>query len=473
MTIVIMGAIAIFLGKLFLGEEKTSMGILAYGYAALIYWAAVVRIGNEKASRLFLYVLIASIPFPFLVQFQGKDAATVTTLLILSLAALIAAGRLVNKDEKHRVIPGMYWYLPLCIGACFTLSVVLNPQVLGQSIRYYVANISGILIYLAIMLFVHTRKHVVAIVNIILAALLIQCAFSFIQLKFPHVAEMLNIFGTRVGTHEAMFVEGMERVTGTIGDYELLAQWFLIGGILSFYMIFETRKYLYCAPLLANMAGMVLTKTRSGMILFTVSFIFIFIIIKIFNKDRRSIANNVAVIMIAGVCLMAVFLSSQAQEAITRIKIFMSYRDIFSPEAINRDAVWKGAESLLRQPTLFGNGLFNVETKFISSTSFHSLYFTLLYKVGLVGFVFHAAFWLFLFNQALRFLRRTRNSRSWYAVFFFSVVLIVMLIDGIKIEYLRYAHTIQFAWVMFALHAVLNQQKVHTYENTMVCETTV
>jgi hypothetical protein len=73
----------------------------------------------------------------------------------------------------------------------------------------------------------------------------------------------------------------------------------------------------------------------------------------------------------------------------------------------------------------------------------------------------------------MKFLRRTRNVRSWYAVFFFTVALAAMLIDGIKIEYLRYAHTIQFAWVMYGLLAVLEQQKVRTYENTLVPETAV
>ncbi|MFA5100208.1 MAG: O-antigen ligase family protein [Candidatus Omnitrophota bacterium] len=473
MTLAIIGAVAIVFGALFLGEQRTYIGILGYGYAALLYVAASLRIGSEKASRMLLYCTIASIPFPFLIQFQGKDAATVTTLLILSLAGLIVCGRIVNKEPVHKDIQGMYWYLPLCICVSFTAALVLNPYMIGQSVRYYLANISGILAYMAILALIRTRKQVVVIVNIILAALLIQSLFSLLQLKFPALADMLNIFGTRTGTLDAMFVDGIQRATGTMGDYELLAEWFLIGGILSFYMVYETRRYWYCLPLMASMAGILFTKTRSDILLFAVSFIIIFIILKAFNKDKRSIAVKVALIMICGMCLVAILFPGQAHEAVERIMLFMSSRNMFSPEAINRKEAWQSAQSMLREPAFFGNGLFNIESMYASATMFHSLFLTLLYKVGFAGLALHAAFWLFLFTQAMKFLRRTRNVRSWYAVFFFTVALAAMLIDGIKIEYLRYAHTIQFAWVMYGLLAVLEQQKVRTYENTLVPETAV
>lgn len=464
---IIAGLIILAAGSLLVADNRTALGLLAALFCGLVYLAAVLKMGQERTNKIFLYLIIASIPFPYLVQFQGKDAATVTTLLILVVFFCGMFRMLANRQWADLKADSLA-VLPMLMAVSFTVTTALNRNFLGPSIRYYLANITGVLMYMSIMHTFRKKQDILTAAKVILAVLAVQAAFAFLQLRFPALAAQLNIFGTRVGTPEAMFVEGIDRATGTMWDYELLAEWFLIGTLLCFYLVFETRKLLYGLFLLVNLAGMVFTKTRSSMLLFAISCLVIAGLLKLFKKDDENTALKLCGMTLA--CLAGVMLvfPSQIGDLALRLKEYFFSKDMASAHAINRDYVWFMALSLLRRPTLFGAGLYNVESVYALLMSFHSLYLTLLYKVGLAGLAVHALFWLALFRQALRTLLGRRQSAQWYGVFFFSVMLALMLIEGIKIEYLRHAQTMHFAWLVFGLMAAVLRQAKDADEDTLV-----
>jgi len=59
-----------------------------------------------------------------------------------------------------------------------------------------------------------------------------------------------------------------------------------------------------------------------------------------------------------------------------------------------------------------------------------------------------------LLRKGLLSLINNFKSANWYLVFFLSTALVLILIDGFKIEYTRHSQFIQFAWMIYALLAV-------------------
>jgi hypothetical protein len=111
---------------------------------------------------------------------------------------------------------------------------------------------------------------------------------------------------------------------------------------------------------------------------------------------------------------------------------------------INRGDRWNAFYS--HDLRLFGYGELSDQ-----SGSFHSLYFTIMYKDGLIGIIL---FGLFIFQL----IKNAYQTIEIYNYRLISLLIIAMfLINEIKIEYLRYSFTIQYSWLIFAFPFVLSK----------------
>ncbi len=465
--------IAIISGLLILEGSKSSIGMLIFIFLSLIYTSAALSLGFKKTNKFIAYIIIATVAFPYLIQFKGKDAFTITTLLIYFIFIVLALSLLIAKKKIALENFRSAYFMPFLILIGFTFSFIFNPYFIAQSTRYYAANVSGILLYFIIITMFKKHNDIILSIKIILLILILQCGISYLQLQFPAAANYLIPFGTRIDTPRVSIVEGMLRATGTIWDYELLAEWFLIGAVLSIYLIFERKNYLYILGLFINLGGILFTKTRSDIFLFSFAFIIMFILINLFKKDFKGATIKIFLLAALGIILLVFIFPRQVDEFIRRLNLYFYSHSLISPEALNRREVWNRAGVLLKNPTIFGKGLYNVESLSISAGSFHSLYLTLLYKIGIFGISAHIIFWLTMLSKAWYILTHRKNSRNWYVIFFLFIAVILMLADGIKIEYFRYAHTIQFAWLIYALLVVSLIQSEDKNENIMVSQAAI
>jgi O-antigen ligase len=195
----------------------------------------------------------------------------------------------------------------------------------------------------------------------------------------------------------------------------------------------------------------------------------IFAILGILRRDSRwSTVKIVLLLSLSCVILFFVF-PEQIGNLTKRVETYFQHSNPFSQEAINRKEVWKSAfRYFLKEPTLFGKGMYNVSSLYYSVGFFHSLYFTMLYKIGILGLLICSIFWLKMLHESWRILIAKNKRGNWYTVFFLSISVVLILIDGIKIEYLRYGHTIQFVWVIYGLLIAAIRQSRGNNENTMV-----
>lgn len=462
------GLIAVFLGFLTLNGSKTAFGIIGLIFLSLLLGAVIFKVGLKKIDKYILYFIVASIPFPYLLQFLGRDALTVTTIMIYFLSMVMIL-RYLSGMESITLKPKFAFILPVLIFVSLTASLVLNPYFMGQSIKYYIANISGILLYFIVLSAIENDSDLAMVIKIILFTLVLESGIVLLVYKFPAVEKYLEIFNPRVPMLESSAREGINRSIGTVWDYELLAEWFLIGSMLSIGLFYNFKKYIYVFSLFYCLAGIIFTMTRSAFFLFILGLALIFTLVSILRRDSGwSTVKIVLLVFLSGIILFWIF-PEQIGSLTKRLEVYFHHSNLLSPEAINRKEIWKDAfRNFLREPTIFGKGVYNVDSLYYSAGSFHSLYLTILYKIGISGLFIYSIFWLKMLYESWRILTAKKKHGNWYMMFFLFISVILILIDGIKIEYLRYGHTIQFAWLIYGLLIVSIKKSRENNENIMV-----
>jgi len=472
--------IALIIGLLIFNGSKTAMGIIILIFLILILGNLLYKIGIEKIDRYIFYLIVFSIPFPCLLQFLGRDALTVTTIMIYLLFAITILRHLF---EKKNLILGykelkFSFILPVLIFGSFTMSLILNRYFIGQSIRYYVANISGILLYFIVLDTIKKDSDLIMVIKIILFVLVLEACIVYLEYKFAVTTKFLEFFypTVKVSMTEAYTIGGfhrqvgLHRCGGTVWDYELLADWFMVGSILSMGLFYNLKKNIYIFYLFCCLAGIILTLTRSVFILLIFGLMMVIVLINTIKKDSKKITAKIVLMFFLSCIILFGFLSKgHIKTFIERFETYFQQSDLLSSEAIDRKQVWdKAFHAFLREPTIFGKGLYNVEMLDYTAGSFHSLHLTLLYKIGILGLAIHFVFWLKMLNTSWHILIAKNNYGNWYTLFFLFISVVLIIIDGVKIEYLRYAHAIQFAWLIYGLLIVAIKQNKENNENIMV-----
>jgi hypothetical protein len=460
---------SVTLGYLIFWGTKTAWALLFSVLALLAYFIVTAKTNLETANTFLMYLAVFSIPAPFLLKFAGKDAFTLTTAMIYIVFLLLL---ITNLRDGRKIIEGpvILYAIPALIFLNMSLSFALNPNPIESSIRYYVANVSGLALYFVVLSVVKKEGQVNIIVKIILASLILQAGVAFLQLRAPELAKRLMMpFGIRIAKGYAPLAERVVRANGIVGDYELLAEMFFIGAILSLGLIYQTKKYSYAFPLFCCMGGIVFTKTRSSFILLVLAFAFIYLVLLLAKKDTEKTALKTVLLILGGGVLISILFSQHFGFFLQRLQAYFQSSRLISPEAFNRREVWQQALNVfLKKPSLFGMGMYDIGSLYVWVQPFHSLYMTLLYKMGFAGLLLHGVFWVALFRSSYLALRKQSFLKYWHIFFFLATAVLFMLIDNIKIEYLRYGHTIQFAWLLYGLLGALIVQAGKENENSLV-----
>ncbi len=462
------------MGLSLIWADKTGLGVLLFSLVFLIYISAIFKNSFQKANSYFLYFIIFTIPMPFILKFKGKDAITLTTLLIIVLFAIAI---IANYRRGIRIIRGskIFYFVPLAIMANMIASFALNPFPLESSIRFLVANISGIILYFLILDFIKKQKDFLIIIDVLLCSLMIQSGICFLQLKYPELARTIILpFATRIDTGYAASVEGIVRGGGTIGDYELLAEILLIGAILSLGLIYRTRKYVYFVPLLFCLGGIIFTKTRSSIMVLVICFLLAYLFILLSRKDYKNTSIKTAGLILFCFFVLYMLFPQEIGYFVTRLDSYFRSSNLISAKAIHRDQLWQQATNqFLQRPSLLGSGMYDISAYRVSGGYFHSLYLSILYTLGIIGLALHVVLWLSMFKRSLFELFKKKEKKYWYLLFFLSLGVFALLIDEVKVEYLRSPQTIQFAWFLYGLLVALLVKSSAYNENLMVPSTSI
>jgi hypothetical protein len=386
------------------------------------------------------YFVVMTIPFPIYIQFMGRDSFTITTLLVL---ALFFIDLLLNSSIKKTIPPGIKVLLFLIYGGTILSSLQVYRI---EHLRYLLGFASGLIIFhLAIKLITDKHKFDVVIkilalgiaLNIVVAILqAINIRFAFYDIFAPSHAKVLEYMDKGL-----LFF----RPSGFINDYELFSEWLILLFPWIFMLYQETKNKWLLLLLIIFPIGLVITVTRSSIILFIISLLFLVYFIKGHNNKHMIRFVFVLFIVLAFSFLLIIFLFPRYILIFYDRIMAINIRDMGEfGSMINRGDRWNAFYS--HDLRLFGYGELSDQ-----SGSFHSLYFTIMYKDGLIGIIL---FGLFIFQL----IKNAYQTIEIYNYRLISLLIIAMfLINEIKIEYLRYSFTIQYSWLIFAFPFVLSK----------------
>lgn len=443
--------LAIFVGRICVHPSKMNLLI----FATFIMGLACFFIPLKS----LLYIIVFSIPFPIYITFQGKDAATITTILIIILFLFWLSKLMITRHSllvtRDKII------LPiLLLALIYIISFAKVPSSLaGPAIRRLLGYLSSLMLFS--LLVYHTRdlKGLFRLIHIVNTIVFLQALVAIAQVFIPDKVGFLQIFSPRLGTVSAWITqisgEWAFRARGTIGDYELLAEWFALVIPLQLYMVSYHPKYRlpYIIFLLFSTTGLVLTLTRGAVICLGIGIIFFYILlIKRQHSNRVGLVKFIApLVLISGGFF---FIIPQFMSFFSSRFAFIKMRELSITsffDAINRGALWRRHLPIIKDLTVFGHGPYLPGSLGLRGIgSLHSLYLTLLYQIGIVGLFAFLWFVAILFKRLMSAFRFVEDECKYALIAVCTSVLLIFLIDEIKIEFVRTAPTSQFTLLIFA-----------------------
>lgn len=427
----------------------TVLGLL-FGLFLLAFWACR---GWRDFNRAGIYMITLTLFFPWMVEVKGVPLISVTTLLIFLFTGL----RLVRSGlERAGGIcwpRGVHW-IPLALLANAGISFAFHPSYAGQSLRLLLGFAGGIFLYYLVLESIGERE-MARLIQWILILLCVQAVLCGLQSGSAAWLYALTPANAVDMNFKAGYYGHGLRASGTVWDYELMSEWFLAGCMLSLGNIYQNRKYriLQLVPLGMCLAGIVFTQTRSALVVMVVLLPGIFAWLAWRGRDPNRISVQLAAAGLILIGITALLFQERLSLYLDRFREFFQAAEPFSIRAINREGPWReGWRQFMSHPAWLGQGLFTlIAYRRSYAVNYHSLYLTVLVKFGIAGLLLHLAFFTGLLRAGWRRLRWPIP--GWHLAFFLMITLAAILINEIKIEYLRYGHTLQFAWLIMALAA--------------------
>jgi len=400
--------------------------------------------------------LVSATLLLLLIPFQPIDTKYASANVALTFAIFIGW---IMKGVKIRMP-----MLPQILGVIFAYLVALSvvyPPTMSQHVVFVVSLLSAfIVLWIAYDLTMRVER-LPDIVNVFLIMNIFVLIYSVIQLV-AGPGERVVLFG--IEELHMMRVRADRRLTGPFGAAGIAAEYTVIMLFLILYQLISTDKFWTRIGLTllgaTNLLMLITTGNRGGfLVLIACGMMFLWMFRKALGPVRTIGIAATAVTVLAIMSLVAINMTEfdRLFERLAKTEIEAGIPD-------TRAIVWPVAwEAVLEEPIL-GHGprlRFDGEDDgarykghlFIFYP--HNLYLFLLFTVGVVGTI---AFVIFLFTPLVRCWRTLRHARiETYATGLARtgiIVMTVVLIDGIKIDFMRYTQ-VDYWHFVFALMGML------------------
>ncbi len=389
---------------------------------------------------------------PLYLQFHGRDAMVLTTALI-AVAYVVAAGR-----GMLRPVPYVAWpvRILLVLYVVGTAETWATPA-WNSSVRMVLGVVAAFMFGHLVYSLVDSQAAAWRMLKVLAAMMIVQAAVAVAQAAHPgHALPLIQVFASRTGTVGPVLTGGVHRATGTIGDYELLSEWFAgsLPVFLALLIFTRESRRLWGAAVAASMVGILATVTRGGVVAGLLGVVVLALLI----GARRA---EYGMRILAGVCLVvAVALPTFLLAMPGSVSSILARFDLAAATArsgagmtavLNRD--WNTLPAAALRTTPLGHGIYALDIPGIAWWgSVHSLPLTLWYQVGVVGCL--AALGV-AFGYAVMYVKAIHARDATPTLVILSSALcaglVAMAASEFKVEMLRYSHTTQYFAAMLAL----------------------
>jgi len=412
---------------------------------------------NEKRK---IYFVLALIFFPMVIKVFGKDALTISTILIylFSTYYLLRYGRNIKVDIFAPLI-----IILIILGAVSTAQV--PDDLFGKAVRKYSDFVSSLLffgyIYYQYTNFNNDNKLIDFISNFFSVYLIMvatQVVISFLILKVPFMKTCFSYFSFGNIEEISVFKEEhftISRMQSLIYGYESYAESLAVICPIALYQFFNTRKMFWFLLYALLFIGLVYTGTRSGILLFA----FGTVVYILFNFKKLNFKTTMIILGggTVGFILSVFFFSHIYTDALIRLsESYKLYESGKTLEAMNRPGLFDNFIYVVNNMGFWGNGLISVH-QYTEGTHFHSLYQTVMFQFGFIGSFFYFFLILLMLFKLIKIFLISYNTE--YKMLAFSMLLsyILFLINEIKFEFNRAEGYQQISWALFASYMLISR----------------
>jgi hypothetical protein len=391
---------------------------------------------------------------------MGKDSFTTGTLAIF-LLSLIFMLKYQFLNRKINIDFGGYSIVLLSIGLLSTLSV--DSSNFLPSFRLYVYFLSSIFLFLVVINYIKTLDYEgqIKVIDQFLLSILLLLSFEVIWgiiiFQFPHVGKLLNIFTTgnideiTTGVTFVLDHRPVIRLRGIIlGGEELGEALAITWPFLLYFLVIKKKMFCYII-ITIYLIGLIMSNTRSAIVLAVFStFVFLFVCFKI-NEGKYALKS--ILYLLFPFTIIYFFFPTIIDNVILRMmaSIYNFSKTGLSLETLNRarfeDVFYFVSDNL----NLFGNGFLIIYKD--QRYNFHNLYFTVIYKFGIIGFLVFFSIFTKIMIQLLKSFNLNTLSKKHYTLLWASLLsLSVLLIDSFKFEFDRGASYQPLVWFILGIH---------------------
>ena len=298
------------------------------------------------------------------------------------------------------------------------------------------------------------------ILAFLISMILIQIVLGIILYIFPNFGYIMAIFTNRSIGDTLLYTvdpEGFKRLTGIIIRQESMGEAIVTLLPIVLYKFAKTEKPIYFFVLMLFGCGVIMSATRSAIILFCLfSIIYMFQQRKLFKIPQwffLSFICTLATILIIG------FFPSTFENVINRFSLAFQMYQKGEPiiGVMNRDEVWSIAfHATISNLNLFGNGMISLVGSKMK-TDFHNLYLTILYQMGILGFIVFWGFIAMLILRTYKSFKIALNDKDRLIAYSVLMSLSILIINSVKFEFNRDASYQQYVWVLFAIYYLIGE----------------
>lgn len=391
---------------------------------------------------------------------MGKDAMTTGTLSIICLFVLYIMYSIKNKKIIYDKIDVIAYLFVIVGGGSLLIMLVsgtLPEQMIGREIRKYFHFFTSVFIFIIIKNYyyiedeINVYKLIQNLIGLILILLSIHICISMLVKYMPGFNQYLLIFSGRQKELLEFSSGGFEeisRISSFVFSPEGYAE--IIAGIISIliYKLLDSKKVIWGGVFFVLFIGLIFTVTRSGIILFTFSFLAMtFYLMKKRTKALFLYSYAFILIFVPITILNPGLFADVVERFSVTANVYVQGGTTL--EIINRDSVFMPAITNIKENiNLFGNG--------ISDFNFHNLFMTYLYEEGIIGFMFMSFFIILIFVYLFCALKQVQNESLKALLFACLLSMSIFFVNEMKYEFNRNASYQQIWWSLFGIYMLLS-----------------
>lgn len=401
--------------------------------------------------RWTVTALVVLIPF----QIIDSKYGSMNTVLTYMLAGALLLQHRLNKAP----LIGSF----ILIGFVYMLAMTQAPQVLRfGNVLYLISVGAGFLMFYVVYNTIRTARDVHYFMTLLVIINVLVTLYCYFQLAAG--GRQIALFGIEeFALTQNRITEIDRRLAGPFSAVGITAEFLvfqvLLMGYLAMHVVKRSRRFLLYGLITANLAFLVATGNRGGVISLVVGAV---LMLYAFRREL-----GVRRIMLAGLGGVGLFFIV-ALVIIQTTEFDLLYERVVSTEfrggmPETRAGPWIDAVERIAKKPILGHGpriQFDPETIMLARLDWigghpHNLYLFLLYTVGIVGLIAYLLLFAGIFRHLWRARRHSFNDKLIQGLPRVGIVLLVVfLIDQIKVEFLRFSLA-DYQQYMFALWGFL------------------